>query len=184
MRKLYVSMLAVGVLAGAPWAMTHALFTDTDDVAANAFSTGSISLTTSPSSALVTLSGMAPGDAVTAPITLSNGGTLALRYAMSTGISGSTALSDGLTLRVKSDVTTCTNAGFSASGSSVYTGSLTAGAVGSTAQGAQAGDRAVAASASEILCFQVQLPTTAANALQGLSSTATFTFASEQTANN
>jgi hypothetical protein len=184
MRKMWTALLAVGILAGAPWALTQAIFTDSQAVGSNAFSTGSIDISTSPTSALVTYSTMAPGDKVTAPVTVSNGGTLQLRYAMSTSISGSSVLSDGLTLTIRSGVTTCSNAGFATDGTQVYSGSVTAGAIGDVTQGSQAGDRTLNASASESLCFQVQLPTSAANALQSLSATATFTFSGEQTANN
>jgi len=48
----------------------------------------------------------------------------------------------------------------------------------------QAGDRTLAASASEILCFNVSLPSGTGNAYQGLTSTATFAFQAEQTTNN
>jgi hypothetical protein len=184
MRKVWIALLAVGVVAGAPWALTHAIFSDSVAVASNAFSTGNVDISSSPTSALVSFSGMAPGDKVTAPITIANAGTLQLRYAMTTSISGSTTLSDGLTLTVKSGVTTCSNAGFGTDGSQVYTGSVTAGAIGDTAQGSQAGDRTLNASANEALCFQVQLPTSATSSLQSLSATATFTFGAEQTANN
>jgi hypothetical protein len=183
-RKLWIALIGVGLMAGAPWAVTHALFQDSQAVAGNTFSTGTLDISTSPTSALVTYSGMAPGDKVTAPITVSNAGSMQLRYAMSTSISGSTTLSDGLTLTIKSGVTTCSNGGFAADGTQVYSGSVTAGAIGSAAQGAQAGDRTLNSSASEVLCFQVQLPTAATNSLQSLSATATFTFDSEQTANN
>lgn len=183
-RKFYVALLAIGVMAGAPWAVTQAVWADTQDVGANAFSTGNVDISTSVTTALVTFSAMAPGDKVTAPITVTNAGTLALRYALSTAITGSTVLSDGLTLGIKSGVTTCSNAGFGTDGTSLYSGALTSGAIGSAAQGQQTGDRSLAASGTETLCFQVALPSAAASSLQSLSSTATFTFASEQTANN
>lgn len=127
---------------------------------------------------------MAPGDSVTAALTVSNAGTLQLRYAMTTSISGSTTLSDGLELQVKSGVTTCTTAGFGTDGTSLYNSTLTAGAIGSAAQGGQGGDRTLNAGANEALCFQVRLPSSAADSLQGLSATATFTFVAEQTTNN
>jgi hypothetical protein len=184
MKKLWVALLAVGIIAGAPWALTHAVFSDSQAVGGNTFSTGSVDISSSPTSALVTYSSMAPGDKVTAAITISNAGTLQMRYAMATSISGSTTLSDGLTLTVKSGVTTCSNAGFSTDGSQVYSGSLTSGSIGDASQGSQTGDRTLNASASEALCFQVQLPTSASNSLQSLSATATFTFSAEQTANN
>src|ERR1700741_1871022 len=147
-RRFWGLLLVLGILAGAPWAGTHAVFTDSQAVTGNTFSTGSVDITTSPTSALVTFSGMTPGDKVTATLTVTTQGTLQLRYAMSTGITGSTTLSDGLTLAIKSGVTTCSNAGFGTDGTSVYSGTLTAGAIGSSAQGSQAGDRTLNASAS------------------------------------
>ena len=183
-RRFWWLLLSIGILAGAPWAITHAVFTDTQAVTGNTFSTGSVDISTSPTSALVTFSGMTPGDKVTAPLTVSNAGTLQLRYAMSTSISGSTTLSNGLELQIKTSVTTCSNAAFDADGTSIYNSSLTAGAIGSNAQGNQSGDRTLNSSASEVLCFQVRLPSTASSTLQGLSTTATFTFDAEQTTNN
>ena len=67
----------------------------------------------------------------------------------------------------------------------LFAGALdTAALIGSSAQGADAGDRTLAASNNEVLCFAVVLPDTAGNSLQGLSNTTTFTFDSEQTTNN
>ncbi len=183
-RRIWWLLLSIGLLAGAPWAVTHAMWADSQAVTGNTFTTGSVDISTTPTSALVTFTGMVPGDKVTAPLTVQNAGTLQLRYAMTTGISGSTTLSDGLELQVKSGVTTCSNAEFDADGTSLYNSSLTNGAIGSATQGGQAGDRTLNSSASEVLCFQVRLPSGAAGALQGLSTTATFTFAAEQTANN
>jgi len=183
-RRIFIAWLVAGALAGGPWALTHAVWSDSASVGANAFSTGNVDVSTSPASAVVAFSTMAPGDKVTAALTVSNAGSLQLRYAMTTSISGSTTLSDGLELQVKSGVTTCSNAGFGTDGTSLYNSTLTAGALGSTTQGGQAGDRTLDASASEALCFQVRLPSGAANSLQSLSATATFTFSAEQTANN
>lgn len=175
----FVALLSVSVLA---------LFTSTASVPGNTFSTGTVSLTTSPTTALVTFSAMAPGDQVTNPITVTNAGTLQLRYAVSSTTTEN-VLAAELDLTVKSGVTTCTNAGFGASGTVVYaTADLgsTAGVniIGSPTQGAQAGDRTLNASANEVLCFNVSLPVTATNAAQGLTSTATFAFQAEQTTNN
>lgn len=183
-RTLSIMALAIGLLAGAPWAITQAVWGDSAAVTGNTFSTGSVDIATNPTSALVTFSSMAPGDKATAPLTVSNNGTMELRYAMSTGIAGSTVLSDGLTLRVKTGVALCNNTGFDIGGTSLYNGSLTAGAIGNAAQGAHTGDRTLAGSGSETLCFQVELPSNAANNLQALSTTATFTFAAEQTSSN
>ena len=176
---LFVSVISLGVLA---------LFTDTASVPGNTFSTGTVDISTAPSSALVTFSGMAPGDQVTNPITVTNAGTLQLRYA-ATSTTTENTLAAQLDLTIKSGVTTCSNAGFGVDGSVVYaTGDLgsTTGVnvIGNPAQGSQAGDRTLNASANEVLCFNVGLPSSTGNAFQGLSTTATFAFQAEQTANN
>src|SRR3990172_4997001 len=165
-----------------------AVFTDTQSVGSNTFTTGTVDISSSPTTALVTFSAMAPGDQVTAPITVNNAGTMQFRYAV-TSTTTENVLAAELDMTIKSGVTTCTTGGFSADGTVVYaTGDLgsTAGVnvIGNPAQGTHAGDRVLAASASEILCFNVSLPLGATNASQGLTSTATLAFAAEQTANN
>lgn len=183
------ALVAILAVAGAVLANGGlAVFTDSASVPGNSFTTGTVDISTSPTSALVTFNAMAPGDRVTAPLTVTNGGSLELRYAVSSTTTEDTLASE-LDLTIKSGVTTCTNAGFGSSGTVVYaTGDLgsTTGVnvLGSPSQGAQAGDRTLAASASETLCFNVALPLSASNASQGMTTTATFAFAAEQTANN
>jgi hypothetical protein len=58
---------------------------------------------------------MAPGDEVTNPITVTNGGSLELRYAVTSTTTENT-LAGQLDLTIKTGVTTCTNGGFGASG--------------------------------------------------------------------
>jgi hypothetical protein len=166
----------------------NAVFTDTASNGSNTFSTGNVDISTSPASAIVSFSGMLPGDVVTGSVTVSNAGSAQLRYAVTSTTTENT-LAAQLDLTVKSGVTTCTNGGFSASGTVIYaTGDLgsTGGTalIGSSAQGAQAGDRTLDAAASEALCFQVSLPLASGNAYQSLTTTATFDFIAEQTANN
>ncbi len=165
-----------------------AVFTSTASVGSNTFSTGTVALTTAPTTALVTLSAMAPGDQVTAPITVTNGGTLDLRYAVTSTTTENT-LAGQLALTIKSGVTTCTNAGFGGSGTVLY-GAATLGSttgvnvVGNPTQGAQAGDRTLTAGTNETLCFNVSLPLSSSSTYQGLTTTATFAFQGEQTKNN
>lgn len=180
------ALVIVSVSAGA---MSLALFTDSQAVGANTFSTGTVDISTTPTTALVTFSNMAPGDAVTAPITVSNDGTLALRYAVSSVATNADTkgLKDQLALTIKSGVTTCTNAAYAATGTVLYTGDVdsTVGKlVGDATAGADSGDRAIAASANEVLCFNVSLPPATGNAFQAATTTATFTFDAEQTKNN
>lgn len=183
-----LASLAVLALAGAVFTVSSlALFTDQEQVTGNAFTTGSVDLTATPATAVVTASAMAPGDQVTAPLTVGNSGTLEFRYALVSTTTEDTLASE-LVLTVKTGVTTCDDANWSATGSTLYNGLL--GSTGTTAifgdptQGAQAGDRVLAAGASEVLCFNVTLPLSASNASEGQTTTATFTFDAEQTANN
>lgn len=173
-----------GMLLAGVWGGAMALFTDAESVASGDFTTGNVAIGVTPVSTSLALANMAPGDAVTAPVTVSNDGTLDLRYAVSSVSGGDAGLAAALAVTVKSGVADCTNGGFAGSGSAVASGTLASLSVGSTTAGAQAGDRTLAPGGSEVLCFQVSLPTSAANALQGKTAGATFTFSAEQTANN
>ncbi len=187
-RKLAATIVVLALLVGLLTVSALAVFTDTQSVASNTFSTGTVDISTSPTSALVTFADMLPGDQVTAPITVTNAGTADLRYAI-TSTTTENVLAAQLDLTIKSGVTTCTNAGFSATGTVIY-GPADLGAmagvnvVGDPAQGSQAGDRSLTASANEILCFNVTLPLSTGNTFQNLTSTATFAFQAEQTRNN
>ena len=186
-RKVSVSLILLS-LVGIVLTGSNAVFTSTSSNGANTFSTGTVVISTAPASAFITFSAMAPGDVVTAPLTVTNGGTMQLRYAV-TSASTENTLAAQLDLTIKDGVTTCSNAGFGASGTVRYgpgdLGSTTGvNVIGDAAQGVQAGDRTLDVAASEILCFQVSLPLSAGNASQGVTTTATFAFNAEQTANN
>ena len=187
-RTIVIGLLAIGILAAGIGLGTGAIFTDTQQVDANTFSTGTVDISTNPTTALVTFSGMAPGDQVTNPIVVTNSGTLELRYAV-TSTTTENSLAAQLDLTIKSGVTTCTNAGFGVDGTVIYgpadLGSMAGiNVIGDPTQGAQAGDRPLAASGNETLCFNVSLPLTTGSAFQGQTTTATFNFLSEQTKNN
>ncbi|MDH3303496.1 MAG: SipW-dependent-type signal peptide-containing protein [Acidimicrobiia bacterium] len=183
-----LASLAVLALAGGVFTVASlALFTDQQAVGGNAFTTGSVDLVAAPATAVVTASAMAPGDQVTAPINVDNSGSLEFRYSL-TSTTDEDTLASELVLTVKSGVATCDDTNWQATGAVLYSGVLgstgTINVVGDPAVGTQAGDRVLAAAANENLCFNVTLPTGAPNTAQGLTSTATFTFDAEQTANN
>jgi hypothetical protein len=188
--KVLASIFVLVMMGGAMALGSNAVFTDSAALGANSFATGSVDITTSPASALFSVSAMMPGDVTTQPLTVSNSGNAQLRYAISaTATNADTkALKDQLVLTVKTvDVTTPGTPCDNFDGTQVYTGDLdgTTGAlVGSSAQGAQAGDRVLDASANEVLCFRVSLPLATGNTAQSAATTATFTFDAEQTANN
>jgi predicted ribosomally synthesized peptide with SipW-like signal peptide len=188
-RILLILGAALAVATIGVGAASLAIFTSTANVPANTFTAGTVVISTNPASALVTIAAMAPGDQVTAPITVSNTGTLDLRYAITSLATNADAkgLKDQLVLTIKSGVATCTNAAYAATGTIEYTGDLdsTLGMlVGDPTSGADPGDRVLTATTSEVLCFHVSLPILTGNAFQGATTTATFTFDAEQTKNN
>jgi hypothetical protein len=179
-RRGIVALLgAVSVLTIGAGSMSLAQFTDSA-TSTWAFATGTIDVNTSPA-VLTAISNMLPGDTATQALTVSNAGTGDLRYAMS--VAATNPLGTALQLTVKTQDGGGGCAAFT--GTSVLAATTLNGAgFGSSVQGAQAGDRNIAAGATEVLCLRVSLPLTTGNALQAASSAATFTFDAEQTANN
>jgi predicted ribosomally synthesized peptide with SipW-like signal peptide len=155
-----------------------AIFTDSE-TATGAFTAGTIDIATSPV-ALFNLTAIFPGASGSATLNVANSGTGPLRYAMTTAATNadSKALRDQLLLTVTAGA--CPGAGGALYGAAALSGA----AFGNPAQGAQAGDRTLAAAANEDLCFAWSLPLATGNAFQAATTTATFTFAAEQTANN
>lgn len=169
---------------------TGALFTDSEDLGANSFTTGTLVLGLTPTTALFSVANMAPGDTVTKPLTVTDTGTLGLRYATSATATDpdGKGLRAQLAFTVYSGVTAanCT-AGNLAGGTTLYgAAAIAAGGpvFGNPAQGNQAGDRTLAAGANEVLCFAANLPLATPNSFQGATTTVSFTFDAEQTKNN
>ncbi|MFQ6027016.1 MAG: TasA family protein [Dehalococcoidia bacterium] len=187
-RLVMIALLAGALITSVLVGSTGAFFTDAQNVGSNVFGTGTLDISTSPASAIVSFSAMAPGDTVTAPVTVTNAGTMQMRYAIRSTTTED-LLAAQLDLTIKTGVTTCNNGGFGVDGTALYgagdagnTGGLNL--VGDPSQGAQAGDRTLGAANNEILCIQVSLPSSTGNSYQGLTTTATLEFLAEQTANN
>ena len=176
-RLALAAVLGLSVVGLGAGAMSLAILTDSA-ASTGTFTSGTIDITSSPTVAF-TISAMMPGDADTQALTIANAGTGALRYSLTTVATNT--LGSALTLTVKTLGTSC--AAFD--GTSVLAATaLNGAAIGSPTQGADAGDRVLAAATNEVLCFRVSLPLATGNALQGISSSVTFTFDAEQTANN
>lgn len=125
---------SAGLLIAGAWGMGMALFTDTETVTANVFSAGTLDLTAAPATALISYADMAPGDMVTAPLTVTNSGSLDLRYSMAGAqTAGDPGLGAALSVDVKAGVAACTNAGFGLSGSALASGTLAASSFGDAA---------------------------------------------------
>ncbi|MCH7735208.1 MAG: hypothetical protein IH961_08340 [Chloroflexi bacterium] len=181
---LFFAVSVTAVVIG----VTGAVFTDTQSVGANTFTAGTVDIAASPASAVVSFSSMAPGDEVVGALTVDNDGSLELRYAVTSTTTENVMAAD-LDMTIKTGVTTCTIGGFAADGTIVYgpddlgsTGGIDV--IGDPAQGVQGGERVLAGAGSEVLCIRVLLPLSIGNASQGVTTTAQFNFAAEQTANN
>ncbi|MDQ3938045.1 MAG: CalY family protein [Chloroflexota bacterium] len=162
--------------------LTIAWFTDSQSVGGNGFTTGTIDVSTSPSSAVLTAGAMMPGDSVNGSLVVTNNGSAQLRYALSTSAANGDGkgLREVISLTIKSEGASCATF----NGTTLYAGVLAGGAFGNSTPGGQLGDRALNAGTSETLCFRAELPTATGNEYQGATTTATFTFDAEQTANN
>ncbi|KPK47687.1 MAG: hypothetical protein AMJ77_02245 [Dehalococcoidia bacterium SM23_28_2] len=185
--RILVVLLLVGLVAASLGVASNAIWTDSEDVDANVFSTGTLDISTNPTTALVTYSDMAPGDSTGGQsLTVSNAGGLDLRYAvtMTADNTDSKGLYAELDLTIREEGTDCTTF----DGTVLYGPDLpfllTGDLIGDPTQGADTGDRTLTASNSEVLCFKVDLPIDAPNSVQGASTTAVFTFEAEQTDNN
>lgn len=191
---LWKAGLGLG-LAGATLAVTAtgALFTDSQSVGANTFSTGDVEISTSVTTDLVSFSSpkMVPGDSVVDGLTVTNAGSVELRYAVK-----STTDEDVLAAQLElhmwaesAEADTDTTCATTPPTTVLYgpgdLGSTTGlNIAGDPTQGPQTGDRTLAAAATEVLCFKVALPIGTGNAYEAKSTTATFAFEAEQTANN
>jgi Camelysin metallo-endopeptidase len=174
---------------------TGALFTDqhSDN---STFTTGTILLDATKIAAMdLTSALMMPGDTQRSAVTVENIGTAQLRYAVAqTSTDADTlGLRDALYVVVKTEDTGAGAFGTDgdycddSNGTSVHASAAMGASgnlVGNPAQGGQAGDRTLNAGNNEVLCFYVSLPSNTSNAYQGASTTTTFTFSAEQTANN
>jgi predicted ribosomally synthesized peptide with SipW-like signal peptide len=181
---------ALGIVSLGAGQLSLAVFTDQETVPGT-FSSGSVILDDVKIDALtLSMAGMVPGDTVTDDVVVENDGSVQLRYALSTSSTNADgkSLRDVLTLTVKGlDVTTPASPCNDFDGASVLTATVlgaSGAGFGNPAVGAQAGDRTLNAAANETLCFRVTLPAGTGNAYQGATTTTTFTFDAEQTANN
>lgn len=168
------ALLAVGPLVGLSWLGAFAAFTDSVDVQTS-FSTGNVVVRANDQTGTVaftslSMTGMVPGSVRYAPLRITNGGSIAFTYAMSTAGGGSAALASALTIGIKAvPSATCDATAYSASRTIAYADAAGIGA-------AAIASRPLTGGASEFLCFRVELPAGASNALQGLTTDATFTF--------
>lgn len=186
-------ILAAGTLAGLAFVgigVSSALFTDSEALPGNDLTTGTVRLGVTPGSAAFSAGNMAPGDDVYGNVRVENVGSLQARYSVEASADDpdTKALRTQLRISAYSGVAPLSCAAGDVSAGTLEGGptdlSTTFDLVGDVTAGSQAGDRVLAAAASENLCFRVSLPLATGNAYQNATSTVTLTFNSEQTAHN
>lgn len=189
-RRLVLKVVVLALFcAGLTGAAASVWFTGTrtPTTPGNGFTIGTVKLSATPGTTAITFANMAPGDKLTAPITVTNTGTVPQRYSVlsTTDAPDADFLAAQLDLTIKTGVGTCDNKGFTLTGTAVYRaadlGSV-AGTklIGDSAPGAQAGDRTLATEAREVLCAQILLPLHTGASYQARTTTATLTFNAEQ----
>ena len=171
--------LALASILGVSTIGTLAAWTD-ESQGVTTFSAGSVDLkfdsTSDTPLALTSLSfaNAAPGTVKVAPLTVNNTGTMNFTYAMATSLTTTSSPSLAPALRVTIAVGATTCEGSTLTGGTVLVGNAALSDLPAIAS------RALAASASESLCFKVELPSDAATAYQGTNVTATFAFTATQ----
>jgi len=193
-RRRFVATAAIAGLAfvGLGQLTTSALF---EDSAAASVSVASgdveIQANGAASTTLAAVSNMAPGDTVYRAVSITNVGSLDLRYAVTgQATDDAKSLSTVLRFSVYGGVPTasCNAAGVASLTPAVANASIGTSStpvLGSAAPGNQAGDRAVAAGgAADQLCVGVTLPLATTSAYAAASSSIALTFNAEQTKNN
>ena len=176
------SLAALGMLSSAVWASTYAAFSDEVSAPSGTFTAGTLDLVATGTPAFTSLlaaGNMKPGDAVYAPLALSNGASLPLTYGMTVAKADATSslVGDGLplTVSVKSGLASCSAAGWGGTAVDVVTTDDPIASAGFPG-------RPLAVSAAETLCFRLQLPSTADNTAQGKTAGVTFRFTAAPTA--
>jgi predicted ribosomally synthesized peptide with SipW-like signal peptide len=190
--------MAIGGLAAVLGTASQAIWTDSDDVDANDFTTGSVTIGAVPTTDVLNLTLAKPGD-TTGPVNIEvqNTGSLNFIYSVSAASAPATDLDTEMDLEVRLDDSTVGGDATPADPCDEFDGTrlhlsggpgdlVPAGGliIGDPAAGNQGtpggGDRTLNASTTEDLCFKVTLPTAAPNSAQGLTTVVTFTFFSEQ----
>lgn len=187
-RRLLVGLLLLAVLVGA-LLVSAALFTDATRNEGLQLEAGTVDVATAPVTLELDATALVPGDVVATPLEVRNGGSLELRYSITSTVDDTT-LGDLLEFEIRTGVTTCDAVGADADGEllagPVRLGGLTADPVlGDPAPGQHAGDRQLAPGEAEVLCLRVALPEDVTEATAaGLTVTATLQVDAEQTAAN
>lgn len=91
MKKILMSLMAIGLVVGLVGAGTMAYFSDTETSTGNTFTAGTLDIALGTSSWSADFDNMKPGDTVTFTLPVNNEGSLPLNYTVTTTLSGTLA---------------------------------------------------------------------------------------------
>jgi hypothetical protein len=180
-RGLIVLLLTFSLASLGAGLFSLALYTDTD-ATTGSFTTGTIDIAVN-NSTLFNVTGIMPGDSGSATLRVTNSGSATLRYAMDSASTNTDTLGLRSLLNMTITLGACPGAGAPFFSGPLWTNGTTHAKFGDTTAGNQAGDRTLAPAGFDDLCFAWSLPGSTTTG-QGATTTATFTFYAEQTANN
>ena len=177
-RLLLTTLFLIGALNGSNHLTTYALFTTSVVSTNNQFSAGTLHIANSlAAGTTLSITNLLAGDHFDRQIDINNSGSLRLRYSLTTTTTGDATLASTLQLSVRTKTSNpCANH----DGTSLYSGDLAPAAFGNQAHGSDTGDRELAAGATETLCFEIVLPSTAPATLLATTFAPTFVFSAEQ----
>ena len=188
---LALLMAGAAVISATGATMSLAIFTDSATNGANIFTTGTIHIGIAPSAtAIIGNLAMMPGDTVSGSVVVTNNGTAQLRYAVSGAATNADTkgLAAAIVVTIRQPDTAGGTVCTAFTGTQLWTGAVPyveGNLIGTFATNPNGGRVLDASPAHETLCFQATLPKTVVDtALEGASTTMTFKFYAEQTANN
>lgn len=187
MRKLLLSVLALGVVSVAAVGATRAYFNDTEVLGANTITTGTVSIkdTRAPWMLTVNLSNLKPGDFVRKWVVFENDGTLDIKYLKITAVNqtGDINLLDNVNVTVYNTVTGYDQGIFTpdwGAGQPINPWLSNVDVLGTAVyRDATAGHIMIPGSSSTII-LDFKVPTTVGNDMQGKSVTFDLEFVAEQ----
>lgn len=187
-RLLLIASLALIVVGGL--LVSAAVFSDATRNEAMRLDVGTVDIAASPVSFALDATGLVPGDVVATTLDVTNGGSLELRYAATSTVDDA-ILADELELTIRTGVTSCDPVGADLDGTlvsgpvPVRLGSPAGDdVIGDPQTGSDAGDRVLPSGGSEELCFRIELPASATEAVADRTVSATIRLEAEQTAAN
>lgn len=175
------ALLSLGMVVGLGATGTYAYWTDAVTVTGTTITAGTIDLKVNNADSVTTFTQMnvstiIPGDSTAGVVTVKNGGTAPLHYWMGASASNGDGkgLGAALVVKVTGDGTVSGSGKTVTCGGSALANTKTSFTTDLLA--APATPRLLAAGASETICVQASLPTSASTGLQGAATNVTFTF--------